>query len=187
MRKDIATFAVLFQSTLPARGATALAAALMKKAMISIHAPREGSDRCLRIHTKKHQAISIYAPREGSDGEHTKKTTDGIKFQSTLPARGATLPRAYQLIDEIFQSTLPARGATRIENGCVKYRDLFQSTLPARGATKAAYNNVAPRVNFNPRSPRGERRKAVLYLPQLIAFQSTLPARGATSQNILKL
>ena len=34
-------------------------------------------------------------------------------FQSTLPARGATLPRIGLLIaGALFQSTLPARGAT---------------------------------------------------------------------------
>ena len=35
----------LFQSTLPARGATAHAATRVLFALISIHAPREGSDQ----------------------------------------------------------------------------------------------------------------------------------------------
>ena len=57
---------------------------------------------------------------------------------------------------------------------------VFQSTLPAWGATPAP--RIAPPnlLNFNPRSPHGERRQdyPVAFLHQL--FQSTLPAWGAT-------
>ena len=56
-----------FQSTLPARGATKVGKRYNKIPLISIHAPRTGSDDML-------VAISI----------------DLIAFQSTLPARGAT-------------------------------------------------------------------------------------------------
>ena len=55
-------------------------------------------------------------------------------FQSTLPARGATMKILLMETHKGFQSTLPARGATWCaENApsCVE----FQSTLPARGAT----------------------------------------------------
>ena len=57
--------------------------------MISIHAPREGSDA-------GHQGvcvlcfISIHAPREGSDERYAEVLDAMRKFQSTLPARGAT-------------------------------------------------------------------------------------------------
>ena len=56
--------------------------------------------------------ISIHAPREGGD-----KTDDDIrprirKFQSTPPARGATIFRKSLVYLSIFQSTPPARGAT---------------------------------------------------------------------------
>ena len=103
------------------------------------------------------------------------------KFQSTLPARGATEPESCGRCirgyfnprsphgerrnadplhpgDVEFQSTLPARGATR--HGFQLPRTLaFQSTLPARGATNAFSN----------------------YWDSTRKFQSTLPARGATS------
>ena len=56
---------------------------------ISIHAPREGSDYFLCVISAA-LSISIHAPREGSDkvsggSEHQLK-----RFQSTLPVRGAT-------------------------------------------------------------------------------------------------
>ena len=57
---------------------------------ISIHAPREGSD--LHLHTpSSQQDISIHAPREGSDIHCKGFFTRQVKFQSTLPARGATV------------------------------------------------------------------------------------------------
>ena len=78
-------------------------------------------------------------------------------FQSTPPARGATIldthlgsgssnfnprpPRGgrhltdeYERKEEKFQSTPPARGATK-ERGVYVIGAIFQSTPPARGAT----------------------------------------------------
>ena len=59
-----------------------------------------------------------------------------------------------------FQSTLPARGATemKLPNSSA---DLFQSTLPARGATCRDCRGKRRGGYFNPRSPHGERLKTV--------------------------
>ena len=190
--------------------------------IISIHAPREGSDLelggqygCVRI--------SIHAPREGSDrspgrwagqsrdfnprsprGERLMSfTTPGIPaiFQSTLPARGATIQQFQSFMQQIFQSTLPARGATTradINEGFALFQStlpargatrlellgllhrLFQSTLPARGATWSPNSSAISICDFNPRSPRGERPETVSLVEFARQFQSTLPARGAT-------
>ena len=56
-----------FQSTLPVRGATATDGAIFPAVIISIHAPREGSDY-FGIAKYFSFKISIHAPREGSDG-----------------------------------------------------------------------------------------------------------------------
>ena len=103
--------------------------------MISIHAPREGSDilhSCLLYDQK------YFNPRSPR-GERRKGgplVHHGHEFQSTLPARGATsrpfwAPAAIRL----FQSTLPARGATVLNTLMDMDDQVFQSTLPARGAT----------------------------------------------------
>ena len=56
--------------------------------------------------------ISIHAPREGSDIIETSKK-GGLKiFQSTLPVRGATMVPGVVGASGPFQSTLPVRGAT---------------------------------------------------------------------------
>ena len=56
--------------------------------------------------------ISIHAPREGSDAEITGETPNLTLFQSTLPVRGATWNYREGGRVSIFQSTLPVRGAT---------------------------------------------------------------------------
>ena len=78
---------------------------------ISIHAPRTGSDvrGCAGGEVV---GISIHAPRTGSDLENLVPQCRASLFQSTLPARGATLRLRNASKSWRFQSTLPARGAT---------------------------------------------------------------------------
>ena len=61
-----------------------------KHTLISIHAPREGSDVYYRNGEVNQYYISIHAPREGSDMGEIRIKGYNIKFQSTLPVRGAT-------------------------------------------------------------------------------------------------
>ena len=169
--------------------------------------------------------ISIHAPRTGSDLAEFDLQALYQQFQSTLPARGATPPApASWTASPPFQSTLPARGATgtaavrgaaatdfnpRSPHGerptvstAVTRTKRFQSTLPARGATwcnppygrRIGISIHAPRTgsdprqrlhcprgaDFNPRSPHGERRTPPTTKISAPVFQSTLPARGAT-------
>ena len=68
-----------FLSTLPARGATAAQAGMTVSAyVISIHAPREGSDFGQMHLPKLHPYISIHAPREGSDAGIAMRTKSGL-------------------------------------------------------------------------------------------------------------
>ena len=56
-----------FQSTHPARGATAAGGQLRAQGIISIHAPRAGCDGIVHVQHVLHPIISIHAPREGCD------------------------------------------------------------------------------------------------------------------------
>ena len=78
-----------FQSSLPVRGATLEDLRDKLKDLISIHAPREGSDRFRPVSFILYQ-ISIHAPREGSDPYSYAQANWEWAFQSTLPVRGAT-------------------------------------------------------------------------------------------------
>ena len=169
-----------FLSTLPARGATAHPSGAHRGRSISIHAPREGSDRP-PIHQTEDQNISIHAPREGSDSSYRPSQQSMHTFLSTLPARGATLFYGIDSLQHYISIHAPREGS----DGC--------------SGPHGCHGN-----DFYPRSPRGERpvphfffsvRKDIsIHAPREgsdviadviyrcdIAFLSTLPARGATS------
>ena len=145
---------------------------------ISIHAPLTGSDWPAG---PRPAAMCHFNPRSpyGERQQIVCQLSQQAQFQSTLPLRGATrgcpcflevvmisihapltgsdlYPRAFSISLSLFQSTLPLRGATgqrRRSTGPAR----FQSTLPLRGATPAGNCAKRRNVNFNPRSPYGER------------------------------
>ena len=124
-----------FQSTLPARGATAMCAMLQVPPLFQSTLPARGATwTCCRSSA----AQTHFNPRS----PHGERPIEGInwagigEFQSTLPARGATPLRTSTGRALVFQSTLPARGATDRKAPSTSTRPLFQSTLPARGATE---------------------------------------------------
>ena len=112
MRIDLAMLPkFLFQSTLPARGATKIEILQFFEHEISIHAPREGSDERETLYHYKYHKFQSTLPARGAT-RLTAITNKISRFQSTLPARGATLQKVPVFDDLAFQSTLPARGAT---------------------------------------------------------------------------
>ena len=102
--------------------------------IISIHAPRMGSDDRYGEGAEDAVHISIHAPRMGSDVHcriHRRPCRD-FNPRSPHGERQVTKPR--HNASPQFQSTLPAWGATyrsEDQNNLPK----FQSTLPAWGAT----------------------------------------------------
>ena len=177
----IISVAWIFLSTLPARGATVYHRVHQPpKCAISIHAPREGSD-------KQHDAvhglcnISIHAPREGSDGGETCAAgSPPANFYPRSP-RGERLGRVPLGLAYPFEISIHApregsdqflvlltvdkqnfyprspRGERPISRPSAKRSNGFLSTLPARGATGETCAAGSPPANFYPRSPRGER------------------------------
>ena len=126
--------------------------------VISIHAPRTGSDVGIpTCNTDK--KISIHAPRTGSDG-FNRRDANSKKISIHAPRTGSDHSSFWgSTLLTRFQSTLPARGAT-FQHLCGFARLFaFQSTLPARGATVSAHSRAQKTPYFNPRSPHGERRR----------------------------
>ena len=100
-----------FQSTLPARGATREYAASVTETEISIHAPRTGSDGEITVYRHKSNHFNPRSPH--GERRLTFMVSKAMNtFQSTLPARGATILTIKTTRQRAFQSTLPARGAT---------------------------------------------------------------------------
>ena len=124
-----------FQSTLPVWGATRVPTANVVGApVISIHAPRVGSDlpilvRCLYIRlfqstlpvwgatieefvSATNMSISIHAPRVGSDRGAPHKTPPPRDFNPRSPCGERQFKGQASNLEEAFQSTLPVWGAT---------------------------------------------------------------------------
>ncbi len=164
----------------PRTGSDASSETVGVSVLISIHAPRTGSDALDAIpgcaegdfnprspHGERHafvdeaclSDISIHAPRTGSDVAQQFSIYFKNPFQSTLPARGATLHSiSVNTPEEHFNPRSPHGERRR---------------LPRCNPTDK---------NFNPRSPHGERRNICMHSKKNSVFQSTLPARGATNR-----
>ena len=124
----------LFLSTLPARGATPESDLKYSSKIISIHAPREGSD-----------------PGWKASGRGY------LPFLSTLPARGATFVPLYDEEDgTLFLSTLPARGAT-VPIAVLRICPSISIHAPREGSDCTTTATIRHSSYFYPRSPRGER------------------------------
>ena len=182
---------MVFQSTLPARGATLFRALRRAHIVISIHAPRTGSDR---KPPAAHQPpeISIHAPRTGSDPEKHQRRTSRRRFQSTLPARGATRkpPAAHQPpeisihaprtgSDTDGDAQAPPRKisihAPRTGSDPAAHQPPEEAEIsihaPRTGSDDVAKGRKRPRKDFNPRSPHGERQRKVTILSiRIIGF-----------------
>ena len=167
----------LFQSTLPLRGATVHQGEFRIRFLISIHAPLAGSDPCYSGKTRN-QKISIHAPLAGSDVNDFRERRIGSDFNPRSPcgerlfdsgnpaARCNFNPRSpcgerpgsggSYSNDMLFQSTLPLRGATR-SDVYVKTMVPISIHAPLAGSDFLIPEILLPVVDFNPRSPCGER------------------------------
>ena len=105
------TSVILFQSTLPMRGATTAFFSPASAVCISIHAPHAGSDR-LSTARDKRSLISIHAPHAGSDA-HSSSSHFILHISIHAPHAGSDYTTDYTYLEAYsFQSTLPMRGAT---------------------------------------------------------------------------
>ena len=110
-----------------------------KTKAISIHAPREGSDR--RVCDLPGQRHDFYprsprGERRAGDGP----VTAGGAFLSTLPARGATVRDDNRHAARLISIHAPREGSDVLlkDKRFAKYQ--FLSTLPARGATNDRFS-----------------------------------------------
>ena len=142
----------LFQSTLPVWGATVNIDNFSGVLLISIHAPRVGSD-LIRLR------LMLYT----------------ISFQSTLPVWGATfVVRARHPTICDFNPRSPC-GERPPPYAVCTFLPLFQSTLPVWGATHGTCYPVRHITNFNPRSPCGERLDMTKIARNIVYFNPRSP------------
>ncbi len=123
-----------FQSTPPARGATVDGNAVTLLHVVSIHAPRKGSDQrnCYQRHN---QWCFNPRPPQGERLSEIDCEAELGLFQSTPPARGATNSRRRGLHLLLVSIHAPRKGSDSPVPRPPTQRQRFQSTPPARGAT----------------------------------------------------
>ena len=199
-------FKFVFQSTLPARGATGTELNPFCSGCNfnprSPHGERRrlsgwtcgagrhfnprsphGERRHFRNRQGQVQSISIHAPRTGSDPAENQ--TKRCIFISIHAPRTGSDNHSITIINKEtpFQSTLPARGATQ-ELRTAFARRTISIHAPRTGSDELGKTRAAAVGDFNPRSPHGERQFSHNHHHSLLIFQSTLPARGATSSSV---
>ena len=172
--------------------------------MISIHAPREGSDMLkkatssppglfqstlpVRGATHKHgqlqqgHVISIHAPREGSDMPKLG-TLGGFRISIHAPREGSDgAACANGNNSQAFQSTLPVRGAPGVRSSYMQRGSAISIPAPRVGCDAATLRTYANGVAISIHAPR--EGSDVFWSGAMAStsqFQSTLPVRGATS------
>ena len=146
---------MVFQSTLPLRGATRRRRPVPSGLAISIHTPLAGSD--LAGHAGiAGTGISIHTPLAGSDS-FTPLSLEKEEISIHTPLAGS---------DPIRRQQHPKRH--------------ISIHTPLAGSDYAARVVHGEHVDFNPHSPCGERPNHSRSIQQSLTFQSTLPLRGAT-------
>ena len=139
-----------------------------------------GSDGVRGGGSENYIVISIHAPRMGSDFPTEIVVNMLLGFQSTLPARGATTEKYKWYTMYLISIHAPREGSDGRPGGkkcCVLKISIH---APREGSDFIFCAGERLRMDFNPRSPRGERPECALLIESTHKFQSTLPARGAT-------
>ena len=147
-----------FQSSLPVRGATRHYQQLPVAGVISILAPRAGSD----VHPLRSlPGLLHFNPRSpcGERPARRRRRISPRQFQSSLPVRGATCPAPVRSPANNISILAPRAGSDLRVQMDTPRGIAFQSSLPVRGATYACFRTHEGMSNFNPRSPCGERRR----------------------------
>ena len=163
---------IVFQSTLPAWGATFFFACSECFFNISIHTPRMGSDHPY-LHVDQVQHISIHAPRMGSDPPIRAKMTTSHIFQST-PPHGERLTCFLIKAGLINFNPRPRMGSDHHRFGYIPRRSYF-NPRPPHGERRQYSQRSRPSDIFQSTLPHGERRANPVIASFLLPFQSTLP------------
>ena len=120
--------------------------------------------------------ISIHAPREGGDLFLFSEKKVLVNFNPRPPRGGRLRKTAHNIADMRFQSTPPARGATLCF--CAGVPSLMISIhAPREGGDFLVLHRPWLPNDFNPRPPRGG-RQPISYLFQGTGYFNPRPPRG---------
>ena len=150
----------VFQSTLPARGATAPAGCSGGSGWYFNPRSPHGERLLLPDAPAVADGISIHAPRTGSDQPQAGLWRHTKDFNPRSPHGERRKVLANWDNDLIISIHAPRTGSDNTKKHFEEDNTIFQSTLPARGATETWQYAHTRRRYFNPRSLHGERHGA---------------------------
>ena len=193
----------VFQSTLPARGATAVQRKRIDQQIISIHAPRTGSDLTPSFSTVKYSNFNPRSPHGERRVCFCRPCKHIVDFNPRSPHGERRSVRAVWLPTPMYFNPRSPHGERQEDISKAMTAEQISIHAPRTGSDLKITTSVLnffhfnPRSphgerhgargaerartdDFNPRSPHGERRMAEAGVTRYAGFQSTLPARGAT-------
>ena len=169
----------VFQSTLPSRGATA--GLLAAREDMRYFNPRSPRGERLRFAENRQICflISIHAPLAGSDYFSTTHAAVLSYFNPRSPRGERPFHICHRLGCRKISIHAPLAGSDGYRVLCAGNHKI-SIHAPLAGSDTSTSSGTTPMCYFNPRSPRGERRGAAAGHRDVARFQSTLPSRGAT-------
>ena len=171
---------MIFQSTLPARGATPPWNNMDIIALfISIHTPREGSDDACISNLIGFHYFNPHSPR-GERQAFIAILRSSSEISIHTPREGSDSVSSLFVCAGNISIHTPREGSDHVPIFAAPNVRYFNPHSP-RGERPRKRPSVLAARHFNPHSPRGERLHTEngAYFDK--SFQSTLPARGATA------
>ena len=118
-----------------------------------------GERRYCSLYIQYPTLISIHAPRTGSDGKTISRIDwAGRHFNPRSPHGERPVTVSDKSPSPLFQSTLPARGATTPPTSPMAQSQDISIHAPRTGSDNFCTSACPSASDFNPRSPHGERR-----------------------------
>ena len=126
--------------------------------------------------------ISIHAPREGSDCQYVARYIVKKQFLSTLPARGATNAVGVTVIVSEISIHAPREGSD-IRHIRDNRTGAISIHAPREGSDASVMWRASLTSNFYPRSPRGERLPGLHQVPRPEQISIHAPREGSDKRH----
>ena len=172
---------LIFQPTLPARGATTPTLCSTQSAPFQPTLPARGAT-ATRRHPQRNRGNFNPRSPHGERPALLPIPVAAIQFQPTLPARGATPDLLVGHVAVLISTHAPRTGSDDVLLAGTHDVDISTHAPRTGSDVVGGCNNPRLAHDFNPRSPHGER--PIRYREGIApgVFQPTLPARGATAR-----
>ena len=181
----VSCWRTLFQSTLPARGATVTGLMPLSEAKFQSTLPARGATQ---LPWRLRGACCHFNPRS-PHGERRSAFAQPSRGQSISIHAPRTGSDSWDYISEAYSVYIsihaPRTGSDRSKCRNFAVMSCISIHAPRTGSDLPLITLYIHFAYFNPRSPHGERQFDAYVVYGDIIFQSTLPARGATSRAAL--